>query len=92
MKVTSLHKNQLVIEHEGVKYFQSYSSVVARIDKKGNITLSADWDFSNTTLRHLYSFLRAHSYLSGSDINKGAIQDLIDKGSISYVSEKSLTI
>lgn len=39
--------NQFVIEHEGVVWFQSYTTVIARV-KKGKVTLDYDWDYSIT--------------------------------------------
>lgn len=54
--------NQFVIKTPKATYFQSYYSVVAKIDKKGNLILSKDWDYSNTTLKHLYMFLRMYGY------------------------------
>ena len=42
--------NQFVIDTTNFKYFQSYNSVVCRIDKnKRNVILSQHWDYSVTT-------------------------------------------
>ena len=49
--------NQFVINTSNAVYFQSYDSVVCKV-KGGQITLSDHWDFSNTTRKHLYIFLR----------------------------------
>lgn len=54
--------NQFVITTPNAVYFQSYSSVVAKIDKSGNLVVSQDWDYSNTTAKHLYIFLRQNGY------------------------------
>lgn len=58
-KVTQLeNKNQFVIETEKDLYFQSYDSVCARYNKDNNfLYLNKDWDYSNTTRKHLYIFI-----------------------------------
>lgn len=48
--------NQFVIKKKNVLYFQSYESPICRI-KDNKVTLTSDWDFSNTTRKHLYIFL-----------------------------------
>lgn len=53
--------NQFVIKTEKAVYFQSYNSVVCKLDGI-NIVLSSYWDYSNTTRKHLYIFLRQHGY------------------------------
>ena len=51
--------NQFVINTKNGKYFQSYQSVVCKINKDNNkVTLSAHWDYSVTTSKYLYKFLR----------------------------------
>lgn len=58
MNVTQLkNKNQFVITHKGARYFQSYSSTCAKIDANGVLSFGFDWDYSKTTLKHLYIFL-----------------------------------
>ena len=69
--------NQFVIKTTNGTYFQSYNSVVAKVDNKGNLFLSQDWDYSNTTRKHLYIFLRNygfHDYCTAKDMRK-AIKD-----------------
>lgn len=69
--------NQFVINTKKGDYFQSYQSVVAKIDSKDNLILSENWDYSNTTRKHLYIFLRTHGYRhlqTAKDIRK-AIKD-----------------
>ena len=69
--------NQFIIKTSKATYFQSYLSVVAKIDKKGNLILSENWDYSNTTRKHLYIFLRMYGYhylCSAKDMRK-AIKD-----------------
>lgn len=51
--------NQFVIETSNNNYFQSYASVVCKIDKATRkVTLSSHWDYSVTTSKYLYKFLR----------------------------------
>ena len=59
MKVTNFYdnKNQFIIEGEKGIYFQSYESIVAKIEKNGILKLGTDWDFSKTTLKYLYKFI-----------------------------------
>lgn len=71
--------NQFIINTPKAVYFQSYSSVVAKIDGKDNLILSENWDYSNTTRKHLYIFLRMYGYkyrhlCSAKDMRK-AIKD-----------------
>ena len=54
--------NQFIIRTPKAVYFQSYRSVVAKIDKNNNVILSENWDYSNTTRKHLYIFLRMYGY------------------------------
>ena len=54
--------NQFIIRTPKAIYFQSYQSVVAKIDKNSNLILSENWDYSNTTRKHLYIFLRMYGY------------------------------
>ena len=49
--------NQFIIRTPKAIYFQSYRSVVAKIDKNNKVILSENWDYSHTTLKHLYNFL-----------------------------------
>ena len=50
--------NQFIIEVDGDVYFQSYKSIIAKIDKLGNVTLDERyWDYSITTGRYRNIFL-----------------------------------
>ena len=52
------NKNQFIMNNDKKIIFQSYDSIIAVIDKKtGKIVFGKDWDFSNTTRKHLYLFL-----------------------------------
>lgn len=56
-------RNQFVIidSENNTIFFQSYDSVVAKVAPDG-LTLGKDWDYSNTTLKYLYAFLREYAY------------------------------
>lgn len=59
MKVTQFYnKNQFDIRNNGERWLQSYDSIVAKIDKDGQLCLGYDWDYSRTTLKHLYLWLK----------------------------------
>lgn len=55
------HKNQFILIDGKDVSFQSYDSEVVRI-KDNVIWLGRNWDYSNTTLRHLYLFLQEYCY------------------------------
>lgn len=58
MKVEQFyHKNQFVITDGEKITFQSYNSTIAEINGDGKLKLFSDWDYSQTTLKHLYLFL-----------------------------------
>ena len=94
------HLNQFLIEGEGQTIFQSYDSTIALIDQDGLLTLCSKWDYSNTTLKHLYYFLHDFKhrmklslgeYISEallSNNKKKAIQKLIYKHIINYNEEE----
>lgn len=56
MKVKQLkNKNQFIMEDNKKIIFQSYESIIAIYDKKKEIiTLGKNWNYSNTTIKHLY--------------------------------------
>jgi hypothetical protein len=90
------NKNQFVIRGEGKTVFQSYNSTIAEINKNGQLTLGIDWDYSRTTLKHLYLFLEYYICLFNEELKeevhilrnksnkKAYIQKLIDNGTIKY--------
>ena len=51
--------NQFIIDTgDGVRWFRSYNSNIARVDADGNVTLDATyWDYSTTTSRYRNLFL-----------------------------------
>lgn len=55
--VKQLANNQFIVNTKNATYFQSYNSVVCKIDKTTNkVTLSNHWDYSVTTAKYLYKF------------------------------------
>lgn len=91
LKVSQLeNKNQFIIETNEGRYFQSYDSLIAFYNfEKRTLTLGVDWDYSKTTLKHLYIFIDGYTnvYLPSSCKNKRKyIQSLIDKKEIVYNS------
>lgn len=74
------NKNQFIMNDEKKIIFQSYDSIVAVIDKKsGKIVFGNDWDYSNTTRKHLYLFLNDYKneieYFQYSKIFHGGFDD-----------------
>lgn len=97
MKVQNFYnKNQFIIfGGDAIVTFQSYNSIIAKIDKKGTLKLGNDWDYSKTTLKHLYLFINDYFSLLGdftqklfsyefnnSKNKKAYIQNLIDNQKI----------
>lgn len=101
MKVEQFYnKNQFVIfGGDAIVTFQSYQSTIANFEKNGNLNLFEDWDYSKTTLKHLYLFLNEYKYLASdftkklidkvlkSNNKKQAIQKLIDDEIIFVTNE-----
>jgi hypothetical protein len=51
--------NQFIIHDKGNKYFQSYSSMICKIDENGKIFLDSQyWDYSRTTSKYRNEFLK----------------------------------
>lgn len=81
--------HQFVIRTKKAKYFQSYKSVVCKLDGM-NIVLSTDWEYSKTTMKHLYIFLRQNGYYnlsSAKDVRKA-----IKEGWVTLKKVESLNI
>lgn len=93
-------RNQFVIIDGNTIAFQSYDSRVCEIIKPCGMGFDAlvrfgrDWDYSQTTAKHLYSFLRQN----GLEIlaSKKAIEEAIERGharhdeSIAVVYDESM--
>ncbi len=81
--------NQFVIKTKKATYFQSYDSVVCKLDGI-NIVLSLNWDYSNTTRKHLYIFLRQNGYYRYNSAS--AVRKAIKEGEITLKKVNSLNI
>ena len=77
-------KNQFIITEGKTTAFQSYDSRICEIVKPCGMGFDAlvrfgrDWNYSQTTAKHLYSFLRQN----GLEIlaSKQAIEEAIERG------------
>lgn len=90
------NKNQFLIRSDNGVTFQSYNSTIATINNDGVLKLYSDWDYSHTTLKHLYLFLNDYLYLLNQKIReliqglqysknkRKEIQKLIDTKQIKY--------
>lgn len=90
MKVHEFYnKNQFIIYWDNKIIFQSYNSTIAIIEN-GQLVVGRNWDYSNTTSKHFYLFLK--EYYNKRIINEAlqksnkrkAIQNLIDNELITY--------
>ncbi len=98
MKIEQFYnKNQFVIFEEGKTVFQSYDSTIAEVDDNGNLTLFRDWNYSNTTRKHLYLFIVDYVYkinrhlIDNRQKNK-QIQKMIDDGIITFFDKNGYAI
>ena len=80
-------KNQFIIINNGITYFKSYSSTIAKITLNGTLILGKNWNYSNTTLKHLYEFLRQNNL--GKIANKKSLQCLIDNKKITVIDSQN---
>ena len=81
--------NQFIIKTKKATYFQSYDSVVCKLDGV-NIVLSTDWDYSNTTRKHLYMFMRQSGYYSLSSAKE--VRKAISEGRVTLKKVSSLNV
>lgn len=92
MKVTEIRRKAYVINlfEEQKTILQSYNSTVVVIDRaKDTITLGRHWDYSNTTLKHIYSFLEEYATdlpyaFFTSKTKKRSIENMIQQNLIQY--------
>ena len=60
--------NQFIIKTDDETIFQSYDSIIAKVDYENNITLDSKyWNYSRTTSKYRNMFLN----MSTDDIQKG---------------------
>lgn len=92
MKVHEMSRNAYIIHNFETDeiFLQSYNSTVAVLDREsGIVTLGRHWDYSVTTLKHVYNFLEQYapsiSYnLCNSRTKKRSIERLIENNYIMY--------
>ena len=86
------NKNQFIIEEreKNILVFQSYDSEIIKIEN-GLVWFGRNWDYSKTTLKHLYLFLNEYCPSIWELIQdnykisyKNTIQLLIDKDVLNY--------
>lgn len=81
--------NQYTIKVGNKLYFQSYDTVVACIEsvgRAGEVTLvQGATDFSRTTSKYLYKFLKENSLINPSFLSKKGIEELVKRGDIREV-------
>lgn len=75
--------NQFKITTKDKTFFQSYSSIIAAINKRtGKVELYKDWNYSNTTRKYLYKFLWDYGFRNL--YNKKQVENAIKTGKVSY--------
>jgi hypothetical protein len=81
-------KNQILILEQSRAILQSYSSTIATIEKTDDkyiITIFKMWNYSNTTLKHFYLFLKEFAkdfyslYLENSTDKATALKEQFNK-------------
>ena len=88
------NKNQYLIDSKDFRFFQSYGSLIAIYDKENRqLTVGSLWNYSNTTRKHLYIFIKDYCYIAQADAalsntknKRKALQKLIDEGVIFFDS------
>ena len=64
--------NQFTIEDKGNRYFQSYTTMIVKVDKKGQVFLdSYYWDYSRTTSKYRNIFLNTDTKTIKANIKSG---------------------
>lgn len=61
MKITQIANNQFEVRTREGRYFQSYDSVICKIDNNNRVTLGRDYRYSRTTMKYLIQFLGVDS-------------------------------
>lgn len=82
--------NQYVMLSGRTAFFQSYASLIAVYDREScTLTLGRDWDYSVTTSKYLWQFLREYCYPTYKDLPNGksgadSIRKAIESGLVVY--------
>jgi hypothetical protein len=74
--------NQFKITLGNKVYFQSYKSMICKIENNKVYLDKNYWDYSRTTSKYLYSFLYQNTFGIFSAINKKEILKMIDNKEI----------
>ena len=75
--------NQFIIEGNGERCFQSYNSLCAIWNRKAKkLTVGRDWDYSMTTRKYLYKFIKEETPINGVD--RKVILKAMDEGEINF--------
>ena len=89
-----LNKNQFLLIGSNALIFQSYNSIIAFYDRESQqLTLFKDWDYSNTTRKHLYYFMLNYCAWKYGEIiaytnnKRKAIQEAIKSHKIAFTKE-----
>lgn len=77
--IFNITNNQIIIISNNSKIFWSYPSQIAEY-KNGVLTLGNDWEYSRTTMKYLYHFIRTYTpfnYENKKEIEKAIKQKII---------------
>lgn len=84
--------NQFIIEVNNGVIFQSYDSVIAFYNKNnGKVYVTEDWDYSNTTRKHFYIFLRDYCKACGN-IRRKDVEYEFEQGKYELVSNLDVEV
>ena len=78
MRVTTIKNNQYIINNGNEFIFQSYNSIICKVDFENNIIIiGKDWDYSNTTMKYFKAFLEQMGLdeMSGANNTRKAINN-----------------
>lgn len=81
--------NQFVINGNNGVYFKSYDSMIC-LYKNGKLYVSPLWDYSVTTRKHFYIFLKKHTRFYCCTSKKDVL-DMFRIGDFIEVTEASIT-
>lgn len=80
--VEALGNNQFVIHFQNGCIFQSYDSIIT-YKINGECYLTNKWNYSRTTMKYLYLFLKNYCYFN--DLNKNKVEKLIKENTLKLV-------
>ncbi len=80
-------KNQFVIYNNKNTYFISYDSTIAKITPDRKLILGKNWNYSHTTLKYLYEFLKQNEMPNLA--NKTKLEKLISTKEIKVINKEN---